>query len=54
MKKGISLTVDDTCMPVKAFVGHVDELLRESVDYIFIPRVIALKKMAGSITPVLK
>jgi len=44
MKKGISLTVDDTCMPVKAFVGHVDELLRESVDYIFIPRVIALKK----------
>jgi len=44
VEKGISLTVDDTCVPVKALVGHVDELLRENIHCLFLPRLVALKK----------
>lgn len=47
MKKGISLTVDDTCMPVKAFIGHVDELLSKDIDYLFVPRVLTIRRISG-------
>ena len=44
LDRGISLTVDDTCVPVKALVGHIDSLLREDIQCLFVPRVVALKE----------
>lgn len=42
MKKGVELAVDDACLPVKIFHGHVMELA-ESVDVIFLPRIISIE-----------
>ena len=33
--------VDEACLPVKVFHGHVD-YLKDKVDYIFIPKFISL------------
>jgi predicted nucleotide-binding protein (sugar kinase/HSP70/actin superfamily) len=49
--RGISLTVDDTCVPVKALVGHVDGLLNRSIQYLFLPRVVALRKDGRTFYP---
>lgn len=40
---GIAACVDEACLPVKIFHGHVD-YLKDKVDYIFIPKVISLYK----------
>ncbi|WP_035571570.1 acyl-CoA dehydratase activase-related protein [Halonatronum saccharophilum] len=40
--KGVSLSVDEACFPVKLFLGHVD-YLKDKVDYLFIPRVISVQ-----------
>ncbi len=37
LEDGNRYTVDETCLPVKVFAGHVYHL-RDKVDYIFIPR----------------
>lgn len=41
---GIMSCVDETCLPVKIFVGHVMNLKEKGVDYIFIPRIISIEK----------
>ena len=41
ISRGTSLTVDETCLSVKLFMGHVDWLVGK-VDYIFIPRIISV------------
>ncbi|MCG8539694.1 MAG: acyl-CoA dehydratase activase-related protein [Clostridia bacterium] len=38
---GVKNTVDEACLPVKVFHGHVMDL-KNRVDYIFIPRIISL------------
>lgn len=43
MDAGILKSVDEACLPVKIFHGHVD-YLKDKVDYIFIPKVISLYK----------
>lgn len=43
MNTGIGIAVDECCLPVKIFLGHVS-YLKDKVDYIFIPRVISLYK----------
>ncbi len=43
MNNGILKSVDEACLPVKIFHGHVD-YLKDKVDYIFIPKVISLHK----------
>ena len=43
MRKGISLAVDESCLSMKIFLGHV-AWLKDKVDYIFIPRIIRLHK----------
>ncbi|MBE0068524.1 acyl-CoA dehydratase activase-related protein [Thermoanaerobacterium thermosaccharolyticum] len=41
---GVKSCVDETCLPVKTFVGHVMDLKEKGVDYIFIPRVVSIEK----------
>lgn len=43
LNKGISTCVDEACLPVKVFHGHVD-YLKDKVDYIFIPKFISIYK----------
>lgn len=43
LNRGISTCVDEACLPVKVFHGHVD-YLKDKVDYIFIPKFISLYK----------
>ncbi|MFA5431808.1 MAG: acyl-CoA dehydratase activase-related protein [Candidatus Paceibacterota bacterium] len=43
LKKGTSLSVDESCLSLKIYLGHVDWLISR-VDYIFIPRIVSLKK----------
>lgn len=40
---GILSCVDEACLPIKIFHGHV-EYLKEKVDYLFIPKIISLYK----------
>ena len=41
LNKGVSLCVDDACLPVKLFHGHVADLANK-VDAIFMPRLISI------------
>jgi predicted nucleotide-binding protein (sugar kinase/HSP70/actin superfamily) len=43
LDRGISTCVDEACLPVKAFHGHVD-YLKDKVDYLFIPKFISIYK----------
>ncbi|WP_432407645.1 acyl-CoA dehydratase activase-related protein [Wukongibacter sp. M2B1] len=41
--KGVKNTVDEACLPVKVFHGHVIDL-KDRVDYVFVPRIISVSK----------
>ncbi|HHV75093.1 MAG TPA: hypothetical protein GXX41_10750 [Thermoanaerobacterium sp.] len=41
---GVKTCVDETCLPVKTFMGHVIDLKGKGVDYIFVPRVISVER----------
>jgi len=43
MDKGVKDTVSDACIPIKIFHGHVDDLI-DKVDYIFVPRLVSMRK----------
>ncbi|MFW6238456.1 MAG: acyl-CoA dehydratase activase-related protein [Halanaerobiales bacterium] len=43
LDRGIKKAVDDLCLPFKVFLGHVEKLI-DSVDYIFVPRLLSLGK----------
>ncbi|MGI6064989.1 MAG: acyl-CoA dehydratase activase-related protein [Bacillota bacterium] len=43
LNAGISSAVDEACLPVKIFYGHVQELA-EKVDFLFLPRVVSTEK----------
>jgi len=43
LARGIELSVDETCVPLKLFLGHVD-LLHGTVDHILVPRIVTLAK----------
>lgn len=43
LNAGITNSVDECCLPVKLFHGHVN-YLKDKVDYIFIPKFISLHK----------
>lgn len=45
LRDGIRRSVSDLCLPVKIFLGHVD-CLKDSVDYLFIPRYISVEEDA--------
>ncbi|MFZ5754356.1 MAG: acyl-CoA dehydratase activase-related protein, partial [Bacillota bacterium] len=41
---GASKVVDEACLPVKVFYGHVAELAGRELDYIFVPRLVSIEK----------
>ncbi|MDI6600527.1 MAG: acyl-CoA dehydratase activase-related protein [Thermoanaerobacteraceae bacterium] len=41
---GVLNTVDEACLPVKVFFGHVINLKDRGVDYIFVPRIVSVEK----------
>jgi predicted nucleotide-binding protein (sugar kinase/HSP70/actin superfamily) len=43
LEQGIKLAVDETCLPVKVYFGHVRELCDQGLDYIFIPRLVSVE-----------
>lgn len=43
LDEGIKFCVDDVCLPIKIFYGHVLDL-RDKVDYIFIPKLVSVSK----------
>ncbi|MEA4925937.1 MAG: acyl-CoA dehydratase activase-related protein [Syntrophomonadaceae bacterium] len=43
MDKGVKDTVSDACIPIKVYHGHVEDLI-DRVDYIFVPRLVSLRK----------
>lgn len=43
LNHGISTCVDEACLPVKVFHGHVN-YLKDKVDYIFIPKIMSIYK----------
>ncbi|MDT3700345.1 MAG: acyl-CoA dehydratase activase-related protein [Thermincola sp.] len=45
MDKGVKQSVDDACLPVKLFFGHVLDL-KDKADYIFVPRMVSVEKKA--------
>jgi len=45
LDKGIKQSVDEACLPVKLFFGHVIDL-KDRVDYIFIPRMVSVERKA--------
>ncbi|OWZ83977.1 acyl-CoA dehydratase activase-related protein [Natranaerobius trueperi] len=45
LTQGVNFAVDDVCLPVKVYFGHVLQLLKDSsIDKVFIPNVISNKK----------
>lgn len=42
--RGIKVSVSDICVPIKIFNGHVLELLDQDIDYIFVPRMMNIRK----------
>ncbi|MCG8532537.1 MAG: acyl-CoA dehydratase activase-related protein, partial [Desulfovibrionales bacterium] len=38
---GVQQAVDEVCLPVKLFFGHV-EILKKKVDYLFVPRIMSV------------
>ncbi len=45
LDKGVKHSVDDACLPVKIFFGHVLDL-KDRVDYLFMPRMVSVEKKA--------
>ena len=43
LKRGVNLAVDESCLSLKIYLGHID-WLRDKVDYIFLPRIVSLHK----------
>jgi len=43
MDKGVKDTVSDACIPIKIYHGHVEDLI-DRVDYVFVPRLVSLRK----------
>lgn len=44
ISEGSNVTVSELCVPIKIFNGHVLDLLKKEVDYIFIPRFATMGK----------
>lgn len=41
--QGINRAVDETCFPIKVYFGHVQELCRYDLDYLFVPRIVSIE-----------
>lgn len=45
LDNGVRLAVNEACLPVKIFYGHILDL-KEKADYLFVPRVVSVEKKA--------
>ncbi len=45
LDKGVKQAVDEACLPVKLFFGHVLDL-KDKVDYLFVPRMVSVEHKA--------
>lgn len=45
LDKGVKQSVDEACLPVKLFFGHVIDL-KDKADYIFMPRMVSVERKA--------
>lgn len=43
INQGVSSTVDEACLPVKVYFGHLMDLL-DRVDYLFVPRMVSVER----------
>ncbi len=43
LDRGVNLAVDESCLSIKIFLGHVD-WLKDKVDYVFIPHIVSPKR----------
>lgn len=43
LEQGLKLAVDETCLPLKILLGHVDAL-KDKVDYVLVPRIVSLAR----------
>ena len=43
VEQGIKSVVDEACLPVKVYFGHV-QYLKDKVDYIFVPRLVSVER----------
>ncbi|MDD4047686.1 MAG: acyl-CoA dehydratase activase-related protein [Clostridia bacterium] len=46
LDEGLKNVVDETCLPVKIFFGHVAYLSELGVDLLFVPRIVSIEKKA--------
>lgn len=46
LDKGVNRVVDEACLPVKIYYGHVIDLLEKNVNYIFLPRYVSVERKA--------
>lgn len=44
LQSGIRHSIDESCLPVKVFCGHVLNLIDKGVDYLFIPRIESVER----------
>ena len=44
VNKGVKESVPEICVPIKIFIGHTINLLEKDVDYIFVPRMVSIRK----------
>ncbi len=44
VNQGVKVSVPELCVPVKIFIGHVFDLLDKGVDFVFIPRMEAIRR----------
>ncbi len=42
-EQGIQVAVDELCLPMKVYLGHVRELCTKDLDYLFIPRMVSIE-----------
>jgi len=43
LEKGANIAIDESCLSLKIFLGHVD-YLKDKVDYIFVPHIVSLHR----------
>lgn len=44
LDEGINISIEEACLPLKVFLGHVCNLINKKVDYLFIPRYVSVEK----------
>ncbi len=44
LQSGIRRAIDESCLPVKVFLGHILDLIERGVNYLFIPRIESVER----------